>query len=230
MNAIDFHNRIAARFHDKYQSSKAFEERFAIWTGLFERYVHSTDRVIDLGCGSGIFSNYLAEKGCTVTGIDGSAAMIALCERLKTSASALYVRDSLPLAEPVRFAYQDVALMSSVLEYLVEPGEMLAQVKTLLKSNGLLIVSIPNQRSFYRVMERGIFRLTKRPAYLMHSRHVITPNVLNQQVKMLGFELLETTYFSAPDPLSWALKPFLAEQYVNNLFVGVYRKKPLYRL
>lgn len=225
MSAINFHDQIAAGFNDKYRFSKAFRERFQVWTRLFGKYIYPSDRIIDLGCGSGIFSNYLAEKGCFVTGIDGSAAMIDLCERQKTSVNAQFFQASLPLTYLEYFAPQDVVLMSSFLEYIADPVWMLVQVETLLRPNGLLIVSIPNQRSFYRMLERNLFWLTKRPTYLTHSRYAITPNAFNRQLKVLGFDLLETVYFSALDPVSRVLKPFFAEQYVNNLFVGVYRKR-----
>ena len=62
-NAIDFHNDRALEFDSRYALSKAFQERFHVWTGLFDRYVTPTDQVLDLGCGSGVFSHYLAEKG-----------------------------------------------------------------------------------------------------------------------------------------------------------------------
>lgn len=225
MNAIDFHNQIAAEFNSKYQSSKSFQERFEVWTGLFNRYITPTDRVIDLGCGSGIFSNYLADKGCIVTGLDGSAAMIALCEQHKTSVQTQYIQVSLPLTNPLRFAPQDVVLLSSVLEYLPNPAEMLAQVGMILRPNGLLFVSIPNQQSVYRMIERGLFRLIKRPAYFTYSRCAMTQIAFTLQLAELGFESLETTYFSALDPVSRVLKPFLGQQYVNNLFVGVYRRR-----
>ena len=224
-NAIDFHNRIAARFNDKYQSSKTFRERFQVWTRLFEQYVKPADRVIDLGCGPGVFSNYLADKGCVVMGIDGSAAMIALCEQYKPSDQAHYIQASLPLDNPLRFAPQDVALLSSVLEYLTEPAEMLAQVNLILRLNGLLFVSIPNQQSVYRMIERVLFWLTKRPAYIMHSRCRMTQTALTNQLAGLGFERLETVYFSSLDPISRLLKPFFANRCVNNLVVGIYQKR-----
>ena len=225
MNAIEFHDRIAGEFNHKYQTSNAFRERFQVWTALLDRYTTPTDWVIDLGCGSGIFSHYLANKGCTVMGLDGSAAMIALCKQHKPTAQVQYVQVALPLADPLRFAPQTVVLLSSVLEYLTNPVEMLAQVGLMLRPNGLLFVSIPNQQSVYRMIERGLFRLTNRPVYLRHSRRAITQTVLTQQLVKLGFEPLETAYFSAFDPISRVLKPVFAQQYVNNLFVGVYRKR-----
>ncbi|MVM29259.1 methyltransferase domain-containing protein [Spirosoma sp. HMF4905] len=224
-NAIDFHTTIAAEFSRKYESSKAFQERFRVWTGLFDRYLKLTDHVIDLGCGPGIFSNYLADKGCIVTGIDGSVAMIALCQQNSTSANVQYIVQSLPLTNLAYYTPQDIVLMSSVLEYVDDMTRMLEQARSLLRLNGLLIVSIPNQMSVFRVIERVAFGLMKRPRYFAHIRHMSTKVMFDQQLTKLGFDPLETVYFSNNDPISSVLKPFLAEEYVNNLLVGVYQKR-----
>lgn len=224
-NVVDFHDVIASSFNDRYETSKAFQERFTVWIRLFERYLKPTDHVMDLGCGSGVFSDYLAGKGCVVTGIDGSEAMITLGKQKKMAGSVRYVVQSLPLPNPTQYAPQDVLLMSSVLEYLDDITEMLEQANVLLKPNGLLIVSIPNHISVYRAIERVIFWLTKRPTYFAFIRHTSTKLKFNKWLTQLGFEPLETVYFSSYDPISSVLKPFFAEQYVNNLLVGVYRKR-----
>ncbi|QDK82605.1 glycosyltransferase [Spirosoma sp. KCTC 42546] len=223
--AVDFHNTIAAEFNRKYESSKAFRERFQVWTGLFDRYVNPLYHVIDLGCGPGVFSDYLAHKGCIVTGVDGSEAMIELCQQKKTLANVQYILQSLPLTSLVTYAPQDVVLLSSVLEYVDDMKEILEQAYSLLKPNGLLIVSIPNRTSVYRIIERLLFRLLKRPGYFAYIRHTATKAGFNRQLNELGFEPLETAYFSGQDPISRLIKPIAAERYVNNLLVGVYRKR-----
>ncbi|MVM38985.1 methyltransferase domain-containing protein [Spirosoma sp. HMF3257] len=224
-DAIGFHDTIAAEFTRKYESSKAFQERFRIWKALFDRYINATDHVIDLGCGPGIFSNYLAGKGCTVIGIDGSATMIALSQQKKPSATVQYIVQSLPLETLTPYAPQDIVLMSSFLEYMDDMTGMLEQAWALLKPNGLLIVSMPNHRSLYRTIERTLFWLSKHPAYYAYIRHTATKESLNRKLLELSFDVCETGFFSGQDPVSRLLKPFLAAEYTNNLLVGVYRKK-----
>lgn len=223
-NAIDFHNAIANQFDRKYESSAAFLQRFRVWTDLFDRYVKITGYVLDLGCGSGVFSQYLAEKGCRVIGIDGSAAMIALANQKKTSANVQYVRQTLPLADPTMYEQQDVVIMSSLLEYLNDTEQILQQVSNLLRPNGLFFVSMPNRLSLYRQIERILFQLTGYPAYFAHLRQRSTEVRFTRQLINSGFNVLQTVYFSSQDPVSRMLKPVLPKQYVNNLFVMVCRK------
>lgn len=220
---IDFHNTIAAQFDRKYVSSAAFLERFRVWTDLFSRYINPSDRVTDLGCGSGIFSNYLAGKGCYVIGIDGSATMIELCNRKKTSAHVHYVQQFLPLADISAYHPQDVVLMSSLLEYIDDIAQMIQQVRHLLKPNGLFIVSMPNALSVYRRTERILFQLIGQPRYVAYIRNRSTVEEFRRQLIDSGFEIIETAYFSTHDPVSTVLKPFLAECYISNLFVVVCR-------
>lgn len=224
-SAIEFHNQIAAQFAQKYTSSTAFSERFRVWTDLFGQYIKPTDRVLDLGCGSGIFSHYLAQKGCQVLGIDGSQAMIDLCIQRKTSATVRYVQQSLPLADPSLYRHQDVVIMSSLLEYIEDIQQMLQQVNDLLRPTGLLIVSMPNALSIYRRAERILFWLTGYPRYYTYTHNRSTEVVFTQHLISKGFNVLETVYFSGHDPISRILKPLLARQYTNNLFVIVCRKK-----
>lgn len=223
--AIAFHDHIADHFARRYETSAAFGERFRVWTQLFDRYVASTSRVLDLGCGSGVFSTYLAEAGCSVTAIDGSAAMIALGRQQRTAGLVQYEQQSLPLANPGPYAGQDVVIASSLLEYMDDGPRLLEQIAMLLRPNGLLIASIPNRLSLYRRLERLVFACTGRPRYFAHIRYVSTAADFRAQLNQLGFDTLETVYFSSHDPLSRFFKRLLPRPYVNNLVVGVFRKR-----
>ena len=54
-SAIAFHDAIALEFNSKYRHSKAFRERFQVWTTLFDRYIPPATRVMDLGLRVGYF-------------------------------------------------------------------------------------------------------------------------------------------------------------------------------
>ena len=48
-------------------------------------------KVLDIGCGGGFLSNYLANAGFTVTGLDASAESIVIAQRYDTTGHAYYV-------------------------------------------------------------------------------------------------------------------------------------------
>ncbi len=222
--AVDFHSAIAEEFAGKYLVSLGFRERFEVWTGLFGRYIKPGSRVVDLGCGSGVLSAYLGERGCTVTGIDGSARMIALCEKNRRSANERYVLERLPLANPTLYATADVVIASSLLEYLDDLPGALAQIQSMLPPGGLFLASMPNRFCLWRRIERRAYALTGKPTYFGHIRNRSDVATFNEQLHQLGFDALEIRFFSSFDPVSRFLKYVLAEPLVNNLFVGVYRK------
>ena len=49
------------------------------WLDRFLGLLPRDAAVLDLGCGPGVLARYLIEKGCRVTGVDSSTAMITMC-------------------------------------------------------------------------------------------------------------------------------------------------------
>src|SRR5262245_32401969 len=80
-DAVNWFSEHAEAFHGLYTDQPQFVERLQVWHDVLDRYARPGALALDMGCGSGIFSFYLAEKGCRVVGIDGAADMVALCER-----------------------------------------------------------------------------------------------------------------------------------------------------
>ena len=227
-NAIDFHSKTALEFDEKYKISLQFLHRFRVWTTLFEQYVKSDMKVLDAGCGSGIFSIYLAKKGNTVTGIDGSEKMIELCNHriLENEVQVTFRQAFLPFENIDNYGKQDVILCSSVLEYIFDYEIVIQQFKHLLNSKGLLIISMPNQNSWYRKVEKYIFKLIGRPPSYQYIRHIEKEKAFTKRLSMFGFTLLEVNYYPNTNLISKALeKGGVSEKYTNTMFVGVYQLK-----
>lgn len=98
-------------------------------------------RILDAGCGSGPLTAALRDQGASVTGIDGSPAMIALARERLGEAVPLHVGD---LARPLPFADQafDDAIASLVLHDLEDWDAPLAELRRVLRPGGRLIVSV----------------------------------------------------------------------------------------
>lgn len=221
--ATTFHHHIAANFADKYRTHPAFHERYAVWTALLDEYIAPGQRVLDLGCGSGVFSFYLAQKGCVVTGLDGAENMVALCraEQQKLGLNNLnFYCQNLPLESQNLVDQQDAIISSSVLEYVDDLSAVLQNVSDLLPPGGIFIASMPNRSSAYRWLERVVFRLTGRPAYYRFVRHVVTEAAFTQQVVAYGFRLKTTRYYAGN---RW-LRAILPKRMSDNLFVSVFEK------
>ena len=226
-NAIDFHSDTAIEFDGKYEQSPQFQERFSVWTNLFEQFIKPKMTVLDAGCGSGIFSIYLAQKKCIVVGIDGSEKMIELCNQY-TSANGFSIsfkQAEFPLLNPQDFGNKDVIICSSVLEYIVDYEEVIEQFSYLLNPTGFLMVSMPNSDSWYRKVEKYIFKITNRPSYYAYIQHIVSEKDFSKTLNQYGFELQKLVYYPNSNWFSKLLSWIgVNEKYTNTMFVGVYKK------
>ena len=77
-NICDIYENIAGWFDQNRQKTRI--ERFYLETLLAN--VKPCPLLLDLGCGSGEpIARFLIENGCKLTGVDSSAAMIAMCKK-----------------------------------------------------------------------------------------------------------------------------------------------------
>lgn len=228
MDAISFHSNISKKFNDHYYNSSLFSERFRVWTYLINKYLNKDNLVLDAGCGSGIFSFYIAQKGNKVLAVDGSDEMIKLCKKKLSEYKDLDIRfkvEKLPFNKLLPVEQFDFIISSSVLEYISDYESCLNDFKIQLKTNGILIVSLPNKESIYRKLEKIIFRIFKKPDYLRFVKTVSTIQELNAIMSSKGFETLENRLYSSGTYLNKIARYiFIPKRYTSSLFVGVYKK------
>jgi ubiquinone/menaquinone biosynthesis C-methylase UbiE len=141
-----------------------------------------------------------------VIGIDQSGEMLALArKKIRLDAKngqVNFMKSSLPLPED--FSNQlankvELILCSSVLEYISNFEEVLAQCYCMLKTDGKMIVSFPNRRSLYRSGERILKRLPIwKNSYLQYQKHQFEQNQIAGLMNRMSFKLLHTEYFALP--------------------------------
>jgi len=120
-DAVALFSSKVAQFDARYVECQDFRERFAIWSKLIEKYSRNDYNVLDVGCGTGIFTLFAAVHNRDALGIDGSREMIQCCEQKKAAfgrnnASFRCCRiEELPA---LQLEPADLLLCSSVLEYV----------------------------------------------------------------------------------------------------------------
>ena len=220
--AISWHDSIAPAFRDGYVRSRGFRDRLRAWGTLIERYARPGDQVIDAGCGAGTLSFEAARIVAQVDGIDGAEQMIALARASAEERGIANVSFEVALFETLsdRAGRYDLALCSSVLEYLPDLATEIARLAALLRPEGRLILSLPNGRSRYRRFEALAWRVTGRPRYYRHVRHVPTSTEVREILRRLGLTVLETVYYADP-PLP---------RFVNRLAGGPRYRKTMFAM
>lgn len=106
----------------------------------FLHQVKQRGKLLEVGCGEGHFLN-LARQDFTVSGIDISSYAVTLAQK-HIHPSAITLADIEKYTFDIR-AY-DVIAVFNILEHLKNPRQTIVRLAESLKSNGIIIGSVPN--------------------------------------------------------------------------------------
>ena len=136
-----YHNKI------KKQPRKILPNNFTyrLIISVLDKYVKQKQRVLDIGCGAGTLSFYLADKVKSVTGIDISKKAVDAC---KETAVSLKIKNThfkvLDFPSQKLSGIYDFIIFSEVIEHIPDDKLALKDINKLLSPNGLLFISTPS--------------------------------------------------------------------------------------
>ena len=168
--------------------------------------------VLDAGCGSGWYAEYLAGRGAKVTAVDITAKMVELTRRRLGDRARVFQAD---IAKPLEFADAgfDLVVAPLVLHYLADLEPTLAEFHRVLKKGGLLVFSTHHPFADYRlfapesyfstgqvedVWDVGTVRFYRRPLSAITEALAQTGFVIERLI-----EPLPTEEFRRRDPQSY---------------------------
>ncbi len=115
-------------------------------------------KLLDYGCGNGVFLQYMNVKGFEVKGFEPNEVA-----RNQAKEFGITLIDSLETDE--RF---DVITLFHVLEHISNPKEILQKLKSLLNENGKLIIAVPNYKSFDAKYYKEFWAAYDVPRHIFH--------------------------------------------------------------
>lgn len=188
-----------------------------------EQSVPKQGKILDVGCGHGIFSALLAKKSSrrSVLGIDPSEYKIQLAQKYcDLSPNLKFINTDLKKLKNKKF---DAIVIIDVLYLLPQKVKisLLKRVKSLLKENGCLILKTTNTKptlfyllvKFEEYLMINIFHYT----YSMdHKLHFLTRNEYLKLLKNVGFKVQTEKTFRGTLP------------YFHLLFVAIKSKAKLH--
>ena len=147
-------------------------------------------KVLDIGCGGGILSESMAQRGADVTGIDlGEKALkVADLHSLETGITIRYeliAAEALAAREPASF---DVVTCMEMLEHVPDPAAIVKACATLVKPGGHVFFSTLNRnpKSYLFAVIGAEYLLRLLPKGTHDYGKFITPAELAQYVRNAG--------------------------------------------
>jgi|SRR3954454_11595720 ubiquinone/menaquinone biosynthesis C-methylase UbiE len=98
---------VAERYDESFTFSRIGQiQRNAVWREL-SRAFRSGDRILEIGCGTGVDACFLGERGVRVVACDSSSQMIAVAEQ------RIQEKRLQKVVQPIRLAAEDIAALQT---------------------------------------------------------------------------------------------------------------------
>ncbi len=176
-------------YHD--EPSNPLVQCYESWLDRVERY-RSGGRLLDIGCGTGLFLAVARRRGWKVTGID------------ECSEATDYAREHFGLevrqgefSEMSEGESFDAITMWDIIEHARDPVGLLAVARERLCPGGVIGISTPNQRSILDVVAGALYHLTAQRVtwplekfYIEQHFLYFTPKSLESALARAGLEQL----------------------------------------
>ena len=100
--------------------------------------------VLDVGCGTGMLGEYLTTKrDCIVDGVDADVEAVSQSSKIYRTTAIKNLETEL-LTDVFKVASYDFIVVADVIEHLISPDSLLAELQKLIKPGGTVIFSVPN--------------------------------------------------------------------------------------
>ncbi len=141
MSLKETYNKIAEDWIKDHNSDTWWQEG----TDYFLSLLNKDSRILDIGCGGGVKTKYISEKGYKVLGIDFSEKMIEIAKRQNPSVnfSVVDIYDIDKISETF-----DGIFIQAVLLHIPKARvlEILQKIKSKLNTNGLVYLAVKGVR------------------------------------------------------------------------------------
>lgn len=131
-----------AKYYDKFYQNKNYKKE----TEFLKNFINANDKILDVGCGTGIHAALLTDNGFEVDGLDLNKEMLEIAKtRLKTN---LYWQNILEI--DISKKYNMIISMFAVFNHLKDTDELmrgLMNLKQLLHDCGKIIIDLHNPQS-----------------------------------------------------------------------------------
>ena len=195
-------------------STSGLETRFRFFRKLCTATLRG-QAWLDVGCGAGTYSAWLAGQGARVTGLDYSLSTLHKAGARLPASIALCAGDATRL--PFASATFDGALCFGVLQAVSDSASVVREIARVLKPGATVWIDALNRTALHARWREGRRRLAGRPPHLRYE----SAQRLVAALREAGFDDVERHWLPiAPSPLQ-TLQPWLETPLARAAFAGV---------
>ncbi len=189
---------LASRWWDRESEFKPLHDINPLRTNYIDRHASlAGKKVLDVGCGGGILSEAMAQRGADVTGIDmGEAPLnIAKLHALESGISVKYQQIPVEqLAEEMPASF-DVVTCLEMLEHVPDPASIIQACYKLVKPGGMVFFSTINRnpKAYAMAIIGAEYIMRMLPAGTHDYDKFIKPSELTRWCRAADLSVLDMT-------------------------------------
>lgn len=191
----EVYDRIAPRYADLYEGTGPlahfYKTRLKLVAGLLKRQERGL--VLDVGSGPGVIGDDLRRLGFRYVGTDASVGMARECGRRGAGDASRFSAAARGDALPFGDASFDVVTVLGSLEYMEAPEVALTEIRRVLRPAGMLVLSLLNRSSLYRMLLRA--RQRREPDRDPIPAVQYTRSEAERALERSGFAVRSVSYF-----------------------------------
>ncbi len=186
----------AERWWDRNGEFKTLHDVNPLRIKFIQQFINLQDkRMVDVGCGGGILTEGLANKGANITGIDLSQELLDVADLhgLESGSTAKYQKISAESLADIEEASFDHIVCMEMLEHVPEPGSVIAACAKMVKPGGYVFFSTLNRqpKAYLMAIVAAEHVLKMLPAGTHDYKTFIKPSELSQSARNAGLELVD---------------------------------------
>jgi len=189
---------LASRWWDKTSEFKPLHDINPLRANFIDqRAAVAEKKLIDIGCGGGILSEAMAQRGAIVTGIDmGDAPLgVAKLHMLESGVKVEYIKSTAEDLAQQRKGQYDVVTCLEMLEHVPTPSSIIRACAELVRPGGHLFFSTINRnpKSYLFAIIGAEYALKLLPKGTHEYGKFIRPSEMSAWIRQAGLVLEEIT-------------------------------------
>lgn len=180
----------------------------------------SSDRMLDVGCGTGSFAVMLAPLVGSIVGIDLTEEMLRQAQKLQTEAGVTNIEWRQGDVTLLPFADGEFSIVTSraMLHHVIDPARVIAEMHRVCARDGRIVV-IDLSPKPDKVAALDAIEILRDPSHV----HALTLSELRHIGSELGLEEIAINEYEGRIPLEWVLQTSFPEAVTRDRLSELYR-------